>query len=118
MQPKRVLIVEDDGDLRMLFRTMLRSQKAQIDEAADGEEASERLRSSAYDLVILDIMLPHKNGFEIAEQIRGLDPRPYVIVVSAIARFFAERFDPEVVVLQKPFKMDELTEAIRSLPGD
>jgi DNA-binding response OmpR family regulator len=108
-----VLIAEDDPDLRLLIRTLIRPLALEIDEAADGDVALRKLDAKPYDLVILDLMLPLVNGFEVYKAIQQLQPRPRVIVVSAIARYFDDRFDDDVVVLQKPFTNEELLEAVR-----
>jgi two-component system, NtrC family, response regulator HydG len=108
----RVLIAEDDPDLRALIRALIRSV-AEPDEARDGDEALQKIAAKPYDLVILDLMLPRVNGFEVYKAIQQLEPRPRVIVVSAIARYFDNRFDDDVVVLQKPFSNEELLDAVR-----
>lgn len=110
---ERLLIVEDDPDIRALIRALLRKEHTKVVEAEDGEMAMAELRRNEYDAVILDIMLPRRNGFEVAEMIRTLPRRPRVIVISAIARHFAEAFEPDCIVLQKPFNNDELLAALR-----
>lgn len=109
----RVLIAEDDPDLRALIRALIRSVAAEPDEASDGDVALQKIAANPYDVVILDLMLPRVNGFEVYKAIQQLQPRPRVIVVSAIARYFDNRFDDDVVILQKPFTNEELLEAVR-----
>ncbi len=109
----RLLVVEDDPDIRALIRALLRKQGTTIVEAEDGERAMQELQSNEYDAVILDIMLPRHNGFEVAELIRTLPHRPRVIVVSAIARHFAAAFESDCIILQKPFSNEELLAALR-----
>lgn len=109
----RVLIIEDEPEVRELLRVVLRNVATRIDEARDGTEAIDLLSASTYDFVILDIMLPRRNGFEVAEHIRHLPYRPRLIVLSAISRYFADRFPEDTVVLQKPFGANELTRVIR-----
>ena len=116
MKVGRLLIVEDDPDLRQLLRAMLRGEITDIDEAGDGDTAIEKLLKNPYDLVILDIMLPQKNGFEVAERIKTLSPRPRVLVVSAIARYFDDRFERGTAILQKPFTAEALKETIEAIP--
>ena len=110
---ERLLIVEDDPDIRALIRAILRKECTTIVEAEDGERAMAELQRNEYDAVILDIMLPRHNGFEVAELIRTLPHRPRVIVVSAIARHFADAFASDFIVLQKPFSNEELLAALR-----
>jgi two-component system response regulator VanR len=109
----RVLIVEDDPDLRVLVRAVLRDLVSEIDEATNGDEAMEKVAAHSYDVVLLDLMLPKQNGFEVYKAIQQKKTRPRVIVVSAIARYFDDRFDDDVIVLQKPFTNEALVEAVR-----
>ena len=107
MQADRsVLIVEDDPDIQVLLRRVVSSRCTNVDVAGDGQEAIARLRRTHYDIVVLDLMLPRANGFEVAEIIRHLQPQPRLIVLSAIGRYYSDRFWDGVTVLQKPFDMD------------
>lgn len=109
------LIVEDEDAIQELLRTMLQRHCSSIDTASDGERALELLRSRSYDLVLLDLMLPKLNGLAVAEAIQTLPVVPKVIVLSAISRYFADRLPAGTVVLQKPFDIDRLDEAIREV---
>jgi DNA-binding response OmpR family regulator len=113
----RILIVDDDADTRALLCARLRDCAARVDGAADGEAAIAALRCTAYDLVILDLMLPRKNGFEVAAVLDQIDPRPKLVILSALARDFEERFRPGTVVLQKPFDVERLPSVIGSNRG-
>lgn len=110
-----VLIVEDDEKLQGLIRTLIIRETTSMDIASDGEQAIEMLQSGAYDIVILDLMLPKKNGLEVAEAMAALPQRPHLIVLSGIARYLGERLPPGTLVLQKPFEIDKLGEAVRGL---
>lgn len=115
-EPHSVLVVEDDPDVLQLVSVVLDRDGHRVEQAADGEEALEKLGTQSYDLVLLDIMLPLHNGFEVYERIRALDPQPRVIVLSAIARYVGDRFGGDAIVLQKPFTHEALVDAIhRSL---
>ena len=109
----RVLVVEDDDNVRKLVQTILRTQCSAIEIAEDGERALEMLKSNAYDVVVLDIMLPKKNGFEVAEAIATMPQPPGLVVLSAIARYVRDRFPAKTVVLQKPFDINQLESALR-----
>ncbi|MEA2164276.1 MAG: two-component system, OmpR family, response regulator [Thermoanaerobaculia bacterium] len=110
-----VLIVEDDEKLQDLLRTMLTRHCSSIDFAADGERGIELLRAGAYDAVIVDLMLPKKNGLIVIDAIASLSYAPKVIVLSAISRYFHDRFPPGTLVLQKPFEIEKVVEAISCL---
>jgi CheY-like chemotaxis protein len=115
--PLRVLVVEDDPDLRVLVRAVLRDLVSEFDQATSGDEAIEKIAAHSYDVVLLDLMLPRQNGFEVYKAIQQMKKRPRVIVVSAIARYFDDRFDDDVIVLQKPFTNEALLEAVRGSSG-
>jgi two-component system cell cycle response regulator DivK len=68
---KQILIVEDKPSSRELLRTVLEQQGYQVIEAADGEEALERLREAKPDLVLLDVQIPIRNGYDVLQAIRG-----------------------------------------------
>lgn len=109
------LIVEDDESVQRLLQAVLRRHCGSVDVAGDGEAAIEMVRNGSYDVVLLDLMLPKINGFAVAEAIHKLERPPKVIVFSAIARHFADRFPPGTLVLQKPFDLDRIEEIVRTL---
>lgn len=117
---KRLVVVEDDHETRELELFLLGSEGYQAIGVADGEHAAESIKEAHADLVILDLMLPHKDGFEILEEL-GRDPttaQTPVIVVSAYVGQLqggreALRRSPQVRrVLAKPFDVTELLDAI------
>ena len=70
---KRILIVEDDHDLRELYAEVLRDAGYEVDEASDGVSGSDHLNEESYDLILLDIMLPKKDGLDILKEARSGD---------------------------------------------
>ncbi len=108
-----VLVVEDDDHVQRLLRSMLRRHSSSVDVAGDGEKAIELLQAGSFDLVILDIMLPKRNGFQVAQVIHSLQPQPKLIVLSGMTRYFSDRFPEGTVMLQKPFEIDQLETALR-----
>jgi CheY-like chemotaxis protein len=109
------LVVEDEESVQRLLQRILRRHCLSVDVASDGQAAIEMVRQRSYDLVLLDLMLPKVNGFEVSAAIQELPRRPKVIVLSAIARYFSDRFPPDTVVLQKPFELGRLEEVILAL---
>jgi DNA-binding response OmpR family regulator len=108
-----LLIVEDDEKLQDLLRTILTRHTSSIDVASDGEQAIEMLERSSYDIVILDLMLPKKNGLIVAEAVTTLNNPPRLIILSGIARYLGDRLPAGALVLQKPFEIDQLAEMVR-----
>ena len=111
----RILIIDDDPDTQVLLRRLLRSEGAQIDSRIDGVAGIRALASATYDVVLLDLMLPKANGFQVAAAIERTRPQPRLIVISAVARHFHDRFPVGTVTLQKPFEMERLPTILKEL---
>ncbi|MBI3282851.1 response regulator [Candidatus Curtissbacteria bacterium] len=75
MDKKRVLVVEDDQFLRDLYVELLTAEGLSVESAQDGEEALLKLEEGGYDLVLLDIMLPKKDGVAILSQLKSKPPK-------------------------------------------
>lgn len=88
----RVLIVDDEDDVRLLLRTQL--EKAGYDvagEARDGAEALMRCDDAAPDAVILDLLMPVVNGFEVIPKLRTKHPKVAIIAYTAVAGDFVRQ---------------------------
>ena len=66
----RILVVEDEPDLLLGLEDDLRLEGYEVEVARDGEAASRRAREQPFDLIILDVMLPSKDGFEVCRELR------------------------------------------------
>jgi CheY-like chemotaxis protein len=110
----RALIVEDDPAIRRLLQKLLARLEIDIDLAADGRTAVEKLSSGRYSVIVLDLMVPEVNGFEVVDFIKSRQIPTPVAVVSAVSQQALTRLDLDVVklVISKPFDVDELTKAI------
>ncbi|HEX8170658.1 MAG TPA: response regulator [Thermoanaerobaculia bacterium] len=117
MKTCAALIVEDDESVQHLLATVLRKHCSSVDLAVDGEAAIAMVRGGSYDVVVLDLMLPKVNGLAVSEAIQSLATKPKVIVLSAISRYFADRFPEDTLVLQKPFDIDRIEDVIRTFVG-
>jgi two-component system, NtrC family, response regulator HydG len=115
MKKCAALIVEDDESVQRLLQVMLRKHCSSVDLAADGEAAIAMVQAGSYDLVLLDLMLPKVNGLAVSEAIQALPEKPKVIVLSAISRYFADRFPEDTLVLQKPFDINMIEDVLRTL---
>jgi DNA-binding response OmpR family regulator len=116
----RALIVEDDPAIRRLVEKLLARRNLDIDSATEGRTALEKLRTNRYSVLVLDLMVPEVNGFEIIEFIKEQNLRLPVAVVSAVSHQALTRLDLDVVkvVISKPFDVDEFTKAILTLCDD
>lgn len=82
---KQILIVEDKANSRELLRTVLEQQGYAVTEASDGEEALNKIRTAAPDLVLMDLQIPARNGYDVLQEIRknpGLEHIPVVAVTA------------------------------------
>jgi two-component system KDP operon response regulator KdpE len=110
-----VLVVDDEPQIRRALRVGLVSHGYQVQMAASGEEALELAASAPPDVVILDLVLPGRNGLEVCQALREWSPVP-IIVLSARGQ---ERDKVQALdlgaddYLTKPFGMDELLARIR-----
>lgn len=115
---KRVLVVEDQRDLAALLAHNLRHEGLDVRTVEDGREALPTVRSWQPDLVILDLMLPGMDGFEILRGIRGGDSDVPVLILSARGeeqdKIRGFRLDADQYVT-KPFSLVELLERVHAL---
>ena len=79
---KKVLIIEDEEKIRKIIKTFLEKKSFKIVEVADGKDAIDSFLTEKPDLVILDVMLPHKNGFEICKEIREFGNTPVLMLTA------------------------------------
>ncbi len=81
--PQRILIVEDDPSIRLGLQRSLGFEGFTIDVARDGEEAITKAFDKKPDLILLDLMLPKLNGFEVCKTVRKYDPKIPILILSA-----------------------------------
>jgi two-component system, OmpR family, response regulator MtrA len=79
----RVLLVEDDAHLREGLTLALRRQRHEIEQAATGEDGVQRARSTTLEIVVLDLMLPGIDGFEVCRRIRQFSSIPIVMLSAS-----------------------------------
>jgi CheY-like chemotaxis protein len=109
-----ILIVEDDEDLRRLFRTALSLAGYDVVEAGDGLEALQRIDSAPPDLIILDLVLPRMSGLIVREEIAAQAvTRDIPIVVITGAAVDAAGMDV-ACFLRKPVEPERVVEAVRT----
>jgi DNA-binding response OmpR family regulator len=79
---ERVLLVEDDDDLRRTLALVLRASGMTVIESADGDDAVHRFQTEGADVIVLDVMLPGRDGFDVCRAIRSGSAVPIVIVTA------------------------------------
>jgi CheY-like chemotaxis protein len=94
----------------MLLMALCRRLKYESDAAADGVEALELMQGARYDLMLLDLMMPRMNGYQVIDALQGIAERPPVIVLTAHGDTRSAAANLEVVraVLRKPFDVGTL----------
>jgi DNA-binding response OmpR family regulator len=117
MSSGRVLIVEDEADLAWVERFNLESEGYEVLVAPEGRSAIEALQAFMPEVMVLDVMLPHVDGWTVLERMHELplERRPKVIMVSAVAGANDKVRAQQLGVgsfLPKPFDMDELVRAV------
>ena len=114
----QVLMAEDDENLGLILSERLKSKGFEVDLAPDGAVAMAMYQKKKYDLLILDIMMPVKDGFTLANEIRKTDSNTPIIFVTArsmkedVLKGFEIGADD---YLTKPFSMDELMVRIHAV---
>ncbi|MBV8534206.1 MAG: response regulator [Alphaproteobacteria bacterium] len=116
-----ILVVDDDTAVRDSIQTLLGLDGHEVAEARDGRECEEAIGRRLPDLVILDIFMPERDGFETLRSLRRTHPRLKILAISGSAGgqlertlAFAREFGADAV-LDKPFPADALRRAVRAL---
>ena len=113
----KILIIEDEPDIQELLAVYLRDAGYAVVTAGDGVEALEKFRKERFDLVLLDLMLPKMDGFDVCERIRRESHLP-ILMLTALEgeqdqlRGFRMEIDDYVT---KPFSMPILLQKIRAI---
>ena len=114
----RILLVEDEAGVVKMLGKALKEQKYSVDTAMDGEEALQLVKGTNFDLIILDIMLPKKNGLCVCADIRKQGKTTPIIMLTALGQVDnlvdglncgADDY------IEKPFEMKELLARMRVL---
>jgi DNA-binding response OmpR family regulator len=79
----RILIVEDDPAIAIALEDDLRLEGYGVEVVHDGESASRRAREAAFDLILLDVMLPKKDGFEVCRELRRAGVGSAILLLTA-----------------------------------
>lgn len=114
-QPKRVLVVDDDAEVRVLLASTFRQEGLSVDLAGGGAEAIDLLAAGSYAVVVLDLVMPQVDGFAVLDHLQSRDgAAPVVIVVTGAEEQIVSRLDPRIVhgIIRKPFDARELSNIV------
>ncbi|HTK84138.1 MAG TPA: response regulator [Patescibacteria group bacterium] len=119
----KILIIDDDAVFRGAMSKALKKEKYETFIALDGMEATGIIKAENPDLIITDLFMPNKEGFELIQEVRETDPSIKIIAISSdglagrssflkMAKAFGAN-----AVLQKPFTAEDLLATIEELQG-
>jgi len=116
MADARILVVDDDPQIRRVMRTALGSHQYEVGEAGSGEEAVERVHAEKFDVILLDINLPGISGLEACQKIRMWSDVPIIVItVRDSEKDKVEALDAGADdYVAKPFGMPEMLARIRA----
>jgi DNA-binding response OmpR family regulator len=111
----RVLVVEDEPDLRDIVKIVLEEDGCEVLTASDGQAGLEQVLSWKPDLVLLDMGLPVMSGEEFVDAMRAQMSRPPLLIVMSAAGTIVDRAARlgAIACVAKPFDLDELSSAVR-----
>lgn len=113
----KILIVDDEFEMRQLLKIYLRQDHYQVDEAENGQEALEKIKKSNFDLMILDVMMPIMDGWQTIKLVRKISDIPVIMLTAKgttqdkVTGFTTGADD----YLVKPFDEEELLVRIKAL---
>jgi DNA-binding response OmpR family regulator len=113
----RILLVDDEQSVQKLLGWPLRKEGYEVVEAYDGRQALERLRDGAFDLIVLDLMLPKVDGFDVCRQIRARSTVP-IIMLTAKAEEIDKVLGLELGAddyITKPFSVREFRSRVKAV---
>ncbi len=123
--PKKILLVDDDPDLVDAVSVILESKNYKVTPAYGGIEGLEKAKSEKPDLIVLDVMMPDKDGYAVCKEIKS-DPQlnqiPVILLTAVVSHIPTTRYTQQMGLeteaddfINKPFEPEELVEGIEAL---
>ncbi|MGD0584192.1 MAG: response regulator [Oryzomonas sp.] len=118
----RILIIDDESQMVNVLTTFLEREGHVVVSACNGKEGLNILAGSCFDIVITDIIMPERDGFEVLMSIKKMPTRPKIIAMSGGSPYLykenlldiSEKMKADVV-LSKPFQLSKLSDIIKEL---
>ena len=120
----RILVIDDDDQMRVLLRQVMEWAGFEVTEAEDGREGMQQQRRQPADLVITDLIMPEQEGMETIRLLKKEFPQTRIIAISGGGRIGPEAYLPAAQelgadrVFSKPFDVRELAGAVKELLGN
>lgn len=119
-----ILIVDDDPQIRKVFRRILEAEDYEVAEAADGKEGASKFRDWPPDLVLMDIFMPEQEGLETIRELRWDFPDVKIIAISGGGK--SGRMEPldaaqkfgAALALRKPISREDLLASVKKVLGE
>jgi two-component system alkaline phosphatase synthesis response regulator PhoP len=114
----RILLIEDEAGLRLTLSDRLRSEGYEVDTASDGNSGYEKALGGAFDLILLDVMMPGKNGFDVCRDLRQKSVSTPILMLTARGQTIDKVLGLKIGAddyLTKPFETMELLARIEAL---
>ena len=117
---KRVLIVDDEPNIVISLEFLMKREGFEVSVARDGSEALERIRGERPDLVVLDVMMPKLNGFEVCQAVRAAPALAQTRIVMLTAKGREAEMNKGLALgadayIAKPFSTRDLVARVKSL---
>lgn len=120
MANKKILVVDDEPDILKTIKLSLKMEGYEVITALDGEEALRKAHNKKPDIIILDVMLPTINGYEVARSLKFDERYKHMSIIILTAH--TQKMDQELwrnsgadLYMTKPFELDKLKENIKGL---
>src|SRR3954447_17806451 len=115
-----VLIIDDEAEIRESLQTLLEFEGYEVETAANGAQGLSKVSDRPFDLVLLDLALPDRNGLELLPEIRAIDPQISVIMITAygtVEDAVRAMQSGAANFLQKPWDNEKLLADVRAAGG-
>lgn len=121
---KKILIVEDEHELRELYVQIIDMEGYAVDSAADGDEAYQKISANPYDLILLDIILPKRDGLQVLDQLKQENrlPKNNVILLTNLGQDLvvakALEYNVRGYLVKSDYTPDQLLKEIKEFLED
>ncbi|MCS7460507.1 response regulator transcription factor [Paenibacillus doosanensis] len=114
----KILVIEDDADIQELLREFLSAQNYEVDAADDGVNGIRMFKDNSYDLVLLDVMMPNLDGYNVCKMIRGQSSSLPIVMLTALDDEAAQIKGFELGIddyITKPFSFNILIKRVEAV---